>query len=53
MISTYSRVRASGSAVVVAVPTLGDLRTGRAEPEDEPAAAQVVERERGHRHRGR
>ena len=40
-------------AVVVAVPALHDLRARRAEPEDEPTARQVVERDRGHRHRGR
>ena len=41
------------TAVVVAVPTFHDLRARRAEPEHEAAARQVVERERGHRHRGR
>ena len=52
--SMYSRVRPSGCVEAHAVPALGDLRAGDAEPEAEAAAGERVDRCRGHRsHRRR
>ena len=50
--ATYSRVRASGFGVGLAVPALHHLRARGAEAEDEPPTGQVVEGHRRHR-RGR
>ena len=48
-ISTYSRVFVERLAPRLAVPALDDLRPGRAEPEQEAAAGEQVERGRRHR----